>query len=65
LYSRGAPRATPQMIRPFERQSSIAISSASRSGLWIGNRFPYINSFSLLVRCAIDAARRLGEFIRP
>jgi hypothetical protein len=65
LYSRGAPRATPQMMRPFDRQSSIAISSASRSGSWIGRMLPYIRSFSFFVRCAADAAKRFGEFISP
>lgn len=32
LYSRGMPRATPEIRRPPDRQSSIASSSASRSG---------------------------------
>ena len=40
VYSRGMPRAKPEMIRPSDMQSSIASSSASRSGSWIGKRFP-------------------------
>jgi hypothetical protein len=65
LYSRGTPRAKPEMTRPREMQSAIASSSAMRSGLWIGRRLPRIRNLSLLVRCAPTAAIMFGEFIMP
>jgi hypothetical protein len=65
MVSRGAPRATPAISRPFERQSSMASSSARRSGSWIGSRFAYTRILSLRVILAMAAAIRLGELPSP
>jgi len=39
-YSRGMPRANPEISRPFDMQSSIANSSANLSGSCRGKRLP-------------------------
>src|SRR5205807_10649092 len=53
------PRTKPEMIRPPEIRSSIAISSATRTGLsWIGSGLP-ISAIVPLMRWLITAAEML------
>ena len=60
-YSAPMARTWPEMIRPPESTSSIAISSATLSGLrWSGSALPTTPIRMRLVRAARYAAHRLG-----
>jgi hypothetical protein len=65
-YSALMPRTKPEMTRPPEATSSMAISSATRSGLSrSGNPLPRIAIFARVVRRTSMAAITLGLGIVP
>ena len=65
-YSQPMPRTNPESTRPLDRWSSIAISSATRSGL---PRMPMALPSTMIrarsVRRASAAAMMFGDGIRP
>jgi hypothetical protein len=65
-YSQPMPRTKPEMMRPRVTTSSMAISSATRSGFARSGRpFPRIAIFAFFVRRANIPAMMFGEGIRP
>jgi hypothetical protein len=65
-YSQPMPRTKPETRRPSVRWSSIAISSATRSGLpRIGIALPSTMIFARLVRRASAAAMMFGDGMIP
>ena len=59
-YSFGVPRSMPATGRPPVRVSSMANSSATRTGFWIGMFDPSSAIFARLTRCATAAAMTIG-----
>ena len=57
----GLPRTKPEMRRPLEYRSSMAISSAILMGSLMGSMLPRMAIFTLLVILAMTAASRLAE----
>ena len=65
-YSQPMPRTKPEMMRPPEMTSSMAISSATRSGLpCSGMALPITPIGMCFVRCTSIAAMMLGEGMVP
>ncbi len=65
-YSQPMPRTKPETTRPRERWSSIAISSATRSGYWCSPiALPRTMTFAFFVRRASAAAMMFGAGIIP
>src|SRR5678815_2285342 len=65
MYSCGMPRISPATRRPPLMQSSIAYSSATRTGLLSGTRFPIIAMRTLFVGYTSAAPMRLQFAISP
>ena len=59
--STAPPRTKPEMSRPLEKQSSIASSSAIRTGSLMGIMFPRMAILTRLVMRLMTAASRLAE----
>jgi len=64
-YSCGMPRIRPATSRPPLITSSIAYSSATRTGLSIGTRLPIIASFAFFVRWMSAPPMMFGFVIIP
>ena len=65
-YSHPIPRTNPESTRPLDRWSSMAISSATRSGLpRMPMAFPRTMIRAFGVRRVSAAAMMFGDGIRP